>query len=70
MKQRIITANAYVLTEVRRLAGDGRTVVAVYPTRELAEQAKVSREETWHHAIVTIEETTLKHADQLDLRLT
>jgi len=69
MKQRKITANAYVLTKVHTLAGDLQTVVSVHPTEELAEQAKVRQEEMWHDAIVTIEGTTLYDADKLDLRL-
>ena len=67
MEQHKITANAYVLTKVHTLAGDLQAVVAVYPTRELAEQAKVRQEEMWHDAIVTINETTLYAAHNLEL---
>ena len=69
MKQHRITANVYVLSRVHKLAGDLQTIAGVYPTMELAEQAKVRQEEMWHDAIITISETTLNDADKLDVRL-
>ena len=61
-------ANAYVLTKVHKMAG-GTIVVGVYPTIELAEQAKAHQEEMWHDAIVTINETTIHEPSKLDLRI-
>ena len=69
MKQHKITANAYVLTKVHKLAGGHPIIVGGYPTIELAEQAKVRQEETWHAAIVTIHETTIREPNKLDLRI-
>ncbi len=69
MEQHKITANAYVLTKVHKLAGGHPIIVAVYPTRELAEQAQMRQEEMWHDAIVTIHETTIREPNKLDLRI-
>jgi len=68
MEQHKITANAYVLSKFNKLAGD-TNIVGVYPTIELAEQAKGRQEETWHDAIVTIHETTIREPNKLDLRI-
>ena len=69
MEQHKIKANAFVLTKVHKLAGGHPSIVAVYPTRELAEQDQMRQEEMWHDAIVTISGTTLHDANKLDLRI-
>lgn len=69
MTQQKIVANSYVLTKVEKLAGGHPTIVAVYPTRELAEQAQMRQEEMWHDAIVTIHKTMIHEPNELDLRV-
>ena len=69
MEKHKITANVYVVHMIQTLAGAHRTFVGVYPTIELAGQAKVRQEEMWHDAIVTISGTTLHDANKLDLRI-
>ncbi len=63
-----IVANAYVLNSYDRIA-DHQVMIGVYPTRELAEQAKADRDETYHGTINTITDTVLNDADKLDLRI-
>ena len=61
-------ANAYVLNSYDRIS-DHQVMIGVYPTRELAEQAKADRDETYHGTINTITDTVLNDADKLDLRI-
>ncbi len=68
MEKKKIKANAYVLSRYSKLS-DFTSIVGVYPTMELAEQAKVQQDEIWHDAIHTIDATVLHSADKLDLRL-
>lgn len=68
MKIREVKANAYVLSRFSKLS-DFTSIVGVYPTMELAEQAKVRQEEIWHDAIHTIDGTVIHSPDKLDLRL-
>jgi len=68
MKERKILANAYVLSRFSKMS-DYTSIVGVYPTMELAEQAKVRQDDLWHDAIHTIDATVLHGADKLDLRL-
>ena len=67
MKQHKITANAYVLTKVHKLAGGHPIIVGVYPLGWLNKPrcAKKKRGTT----IVTIYETTIREPNKLDLRI-
>ena len=68
MKEKKLVANAYVLSRYSKLS-DFTSIVGVYPTMELAEQAKLRQEEIWHDAIHTIDGTVIHSPDKLDLRL-
>ena len=69
MKERELEAFAYVVSKVHTLAGDLQHIVGVYPTWDLAKEAKVQQQEMWHDAIVTITQTTIRRVDDLVPRL-